>query len=584
MNKQIQTEADELGFFGEYGGQYVPETLMPAIIELKKVYKEAKADPEFQRELEYYLSEYVGRATPLTYAASYTESLGGAKIYLKREDLNHTGAHKINNALGQALLAKRMGKKKLVAETGAGQHGVASATVAALFDMELVVFMGSEDIKRQQLNVFRMELLGAKVVAVEEGQGTLSDAVNKALQYWVSHVDDTHYLLGSALGPDPFPTIVRDFQSVIGKEIKSQILKKEGRLPDAIVACIGGGSNAIGTFYPFIKDDVALYGVEAAGQGEDTDKHALAIGKGSPGVLHGTKMYLIQDEGGQVQLAHSISAGLDYPGIGPEHLFLDVAIKIWKQLDNIWQSEVLQMTKLFIPYIMGNKDLIENATLLSENGADIIEIGVPFSDPVADGPVIMEAGQQAIKQGITIDYIFNQLEKHGDQIKCNYVLMTYYNIICHYGEQAFFEKCRDTGVYGLIIPDLPYELSQRLKQQFSHYGVKIISLVAMTTDDKRIKDIVSHAEGFIYTVTMNATTGQNGAFHPELKRKIESIKAIANVPVVAGFGIRTPQHVADIKEVADGIVIGSEIVKRFKSNTREEIIRYLQSIQQTLNN
>ncbi|EOA8513111.1 tryptophan synthase subunit beta [Staphylococcus aureus] len=294
MNRQIQTEADELGFFGEYGGQYVPETLMPAIIELKKAYKEAKADPEFQRELEYYLSEYVGRATPLTYAASYTESLGGAKIYLKREDLNHTGAHKINNALGQALLAKRMGKKKLVAETGAGQHGVASATVAALFDMELVVFMGSEDIKRQQLNVFRMELLGAKVVAVEDGQGTLSDAVNKALQYWVSHVDDTHYLLGSALGPDPFPTIV---------------------------ACIGGGSNAIGTFYPFIKDDVALYGVEAAGQGEDTDKHALAIGKDSPGVLHGTKMYLIQDEGGQVQLAHSISAGLDYPGIGPEHSY-----------------------------------------------------------------------------------------------------------------------------------------------------------------------------------------------------------------------------------------------------------------------
>ncbi len=213
---------------------------------MKKAYKEAKADPEFQR-MEYYLSEYVGRATPLTYAASYTESLGGAKIYLKREDLNHTGAHKINNALGQALLAKRMGKKKLVVQTGAGQHGVASATVAALFDMELVVFMGSEDIKRQQLNVFRMELLGAKVVAVEDGQGTLSDAVNKALQYWVSHVDDTHYLLGSALGPDPFPTIVRDFQSVIGKEIKSQILKKEGRLPDAIVACIGGGSNAIGT-------------------------------------------------------------------------------------------------------------------------------------------------------------------------------------------------------------------------------------------------------------------------------------------------------------------------------------------------
>lgn len=321
MNTHIQTDADDLGFFGSYGGQYVPETLMPAIIELKQAYKKAKNDPTFQDELQYYLKEYVGRETPLTYAKAYSESLGGAKIYLKREDLNHTGAHKINNALGQALLAKRMGKRKLVAETGAGQHGVASATVAALFDMDLIVFMGKEDIQRQQLNVFRMELLGAKVVSVEEGQGTLSDAVNKALQYWVSHVEDTHYLLGSALGPDPFPTIVRDFQSVIGKEIKTQILNKEQRLPDAVVACIGGGSNAIGTFYPFIQDDVKLYDVEAAGKGKLTDKHALAIGKGSPGVLHGAKMYLIQDEHGQVQLAHSISAGLDYPGIGPEHSY-----------------------------------------------------------------------------------------------------------------------------------------------------------------------------------------------------------------------------------------------------------------------
>lgn len=318
---KIQTEVDDLGFFGDYGGQYVPETLMPAIIELKKAYHVAKKDQSFQEELDYYLREYVGRETPLTYAKSYSEQLGGAKIYLKREDLNHTGAHKINNALGQALLAKRMGKKKLVAETGAGQHGVASATVAALFDMELIVFMGKEDIKRQQLNVFRMELLGAKVVAVEEGQGTLSDAVNKALQYWVSHVDDTHYLLGSALGPDPFPTMVRDFQSVIGNEIKAQIQNKEGRLPDAIVACVGGGSNSIGTFYPFIKDNVKLFGVEAAGEGANTNKHALAIGKGRPGVLHGSTMYLIQDDYGQIELAHSISAGLDYPGIGPEHSY-----------------------------------------------------------------------------------------------------------------------------------------------------------------------------------------------------------------------------------------------------------------------
>ncbi|RIN24051.1 tryptophan synthase subunit beta [Staphylococcus succinus] len=321
MMKNIQTETDEFGFFGAYGGQFVPETLMPAVQELKKEYQKAKVDPEFQKELDGYLKDYVGRETPLTYAASYTEKLGGAKIYLKREDLNHTGAHKINNALGQALLAKRMGKNKLVAETGAGQHGVASATVAALFDMELVVFMGEEDIKRQSLNVFRMELLGAKVEPVTEGQGTLSDAVNKALQYWVSHVEDTHYLLGSALGPDPFPTMVRDFQSVIGSEIKTQIVEKEGRLPDAIVACIGGGSNAIGTFYPFIQDDVKLYGVEAAGEGYDSNKHALAINKGKEGVLHGTKMYLIQDDDGQIELAHSISAGLDYPGVGPEHSY-----------------------------------------------------------------------------------------------------------------------------------------------------------------------------------------------------------------------------------------------------------------------
>ncbi|MBU0437574.1 tryptophan synthase subunit beta [Staphylococcus succinus] len=321
MMKNIQTETDEFGFFGAYGGQFVPETLMPAVQELKKEYQKAKVDPEFQKELDGYLKDYVGRETPLTYAASYTENLGGAKIYLKREDLNHTGAHKINNALGQALLAKRMGKNKLVAETGAGQHGVASATVAALFDMELVVFMGEEDIERQSLNVFRMELLGAKVEPVTEGQGTLSDAVNKALQYWVSHVEDTHYLLGSALGPDPFPTMVRDFQSVIGSEIKTQIVEKEGRLPDAIVACIGGGSNAIGTFYPFIQDDVKLYGVEAAGEGYDSNKHALAINKGKEGVLHGTKMYLIQDDDGQIELAHSISAGLDYPGVGPEHSY-----------------------------------------------------------------------------------------------------------------------------------------------------------------------------------------------------------------------------------------------------------------------
>lgn len=311
------------GRYGKFGGQYVPETLMTALLELEEAYDTAMADKAFTDELDYYLKDYVGRETPLYFAENLTKELGGAKIYLKREDLNHTGAHKINNAIGQALLAKRMGKKKIVAETGAGQHGVATATACALLNLECVVFMGAEDIKRQQLNVFRMELLGTKVESVESGSKTLKDAVNAALRYWVTNVEDTHYILGSALGPHPFPKIVRDFQRVIGVETRAQILEKEGRLPEAVVACIGGGSNAIGMFHPFVDDeDVALYGVEAAGSGLESGKHAAAIAGGQLGVLHGAYMYLLQDENGFVQEAHSISAGLDYPGKGPEHCYL----------------------------------------------------------------------------------------------------------------------------------------------------------------------------------------------------------------------------------------------------------------------
>ncbi|MFC7366387.1 MULTISPECIES: tryptophan synthase subunit beta [Bhargavaea] len=311
---------DKTGRYGEYGGRFVPETLMPALLELETAYREAKEDPEFVAQLEYYLKDYVGRENPLYFAERLTENAGGAKIYLKREDLNHTGAHKINNAIGQALLAKRMGKTKIIAETGAGQHGVATATACALLDMECIVFMGKEDIRRQELNVFRMELLGASVVSVDQGSGTLKDAVNEALRYWVANVSDTHYVIGSALGPHPFPEIVRDFQRVIGAETRRQILEKEGRLPDAVVACVGGGSNSIGMFHPFVDDtEVALYGVEAAGSGIETGKHAAALTGGRPGALHGAYMYLLQDEAGQINEAHSISAGLDYPGAGPEH-------------------------------------------------------------------------------------------------------------------------------------------------------------------------------------------------------------------------------------------------------------------------
>ena len=316
-------QPNETGHYGRFGGRFVPETLMQAVIELEEAYDKAIVDEEFLKELRYYLKDYIGRENPLYFAERLTKKMGGAKIYLKREDLNHTGAHKINNTIGQALLAVRMGKRKVVAETGAGQHGVATATVCALLDLECVVFMGEEDVRRQQLNVFRMELLGANVVTVKQGSGTLKDAVNEALRYWVTHVEDTHYIMGSVLGPHPFPKIVRDFQRIIGDETRRQIVEKEDRLPDAIVACIGGGSNAMGMFYPFIDDtNVKLFGVEAAGAGLDTDKHAASLTKGSVGVLHGAMMYLLQDDAGQIQEAHSISAGLDYPGIGPEHSYL----------------------------------------------------------------------------------------------------------------------------------------------------------------------------------------------------------------------------------------------------------------------
>ncbi|MGO9214297.1 MAG: tryptophan synthase subunit beta [Syntrophales bacterium] len=311
---------DKKGHFGIFGGRYVAETLMPALIELEVFYIEARKDREFRNEFAYYLSEYAGRETPLYYAKRLTDALGGAKIYLKREDLNHTGSHKINNTLGQGLLAKRMGKKRVIAETGAGQHGVATATVAALFGMECMIFMGEEDIRRQAPNVFRMKVLGAEVVPVSSGTGTLKDAMNEAMRHWVARVRDTFYIIGTTAGPHPYPMMVREFQSVIGKETKRQIMKKEGRLPDILIACIGGGSNAMGLFYPFkAATHVQMIGVEAAGKGITTGHHAASITSGSVGVLHGNKTYLLQDGNGQIRDAYSIAAGLDYPGVGPEH-------------------------------------------------------------------------------------------------------------------------------------------------------------------------------------------------------------------------------------------------------------------------
>jgi tryptophan synthase beta chain len=313
---------DEDGRFGSFGGKYVPETLMSALVELEREYERARGDESFQEEFRYYLESYVGRPSPLYYAERLSKKLGGGKIYLKREDLNHTGAHKINNVIGHALLTQRMGKRRIIAETGAGQHGVATATAAALFGLECEVFMGEEDIARQSLNVYRMKLLGTKVTPVSSGSRTLKDAVNETIRDWVTTVEYTHYVIGSVVGPHPYPMICRDFQSVIGKEAREQILEIEGRLPDALVACVGGGSNSMGLFYPFYEDkDVRFIGVEAAGLGLDSGKHAASLERGSPGVLHGGRQYVLQDDDGQILNAHSVAAGLDYPGVGPEHSF-----------------------------------------------------------------------------------------------------------------------------------------------------------------------------------------------------------------------------------------------------------------------
>lgn len=318
----LRTQPDERGHFGAFGGRYVAETLMPLILDLEREYRAAQADPAFKAEFEDLLKNYVGRPSPLWFAKRLTEELGGAKIYLKREDLNHTGAHKINNCIGQILLARRMGKGKIIAETGAGQHGVATATVAALFGLPCTIFMGAVDVARQQPNVFRMKLLGAEVVPVESGAKTLKDAMNEALRHWVANVHDTFYIIGTVAGPHPYPELVRDFQSVIGNEAREQILEAEGRLPDMLIAPVGGGSNAIGMFHPFLDDtDVEIVGVEAAGEGLE-GKHAASLAGGKPGILHGNKTYLLQDADGQITEAHSISAGLDYPGIGPEHSWL----------------------------------------------------------------------------------------------------------------------------------------------------------------------------------------------------------------------------------------------------------------------
>ena len=374
LTNSLRTQPDDRGHFGAFGGRYVAETLMPLILELEREYTAAKADPAFAAQFDDLLTHYVGRPSPLYYAERLTEELGGAKIYFKRDELNHTGAHKINNCIGQILLAKRMGKTRIIAETGAGQHGVATATVAARFGLPCIIYMGARDIERQAPNVFRMKLLGAEVRAVESGSRTLKDAMNEALRDWVANVHDTFYIIGTAAGPHPYPELVRDFQSVIGKEARAQMLEREGRLPDLLVAAIGGGSNAIGLFHPFLDDtSVEMLGIEAAGHGLDK-QHAASLAGGSPGILHGNKTYLLQDEDGQIDEAHSISAGLDYPGIGPEHAWLrDIGRVRYDSATDVEALQAFQMlcrTEGIIPALEPSHALAAVARIAPKMAAD----------------------------------------------------------------------------------------------------------------------------------------------------------------------------------------------------------------------
>src|SRR5207253_1922903 len=456
----MRTLPDARGHFGRFGGRFVPETLMAPLIELEQAWGSAKRDRKFQGRLAGLLQDYAGRPTPLYFAERLTAHCGGARIYLKREDLCHTGAHKINNVLGQALLARRMKKPRVIAETGAGQHGVATATAAALLGLECEVYMGAEDVERQALNVFRMRLLGARVIPVESGSRTLKDAINEALRDWVTNVRTTYYLLGSALGPHPYPMIVRDLHAVIGREARRQSRRVLEKLPDVVIACVGGGSNAIGLFHPFIADRrVRIIGVEPGGEGISTGRHGASMSAGAVGVLHGCLSYLLQNDDGQIAVAHSISAGLDYPGVGPEHAYYREAGRF--EFVAITDEEALEGFQA-LTRLEGLMPALESAHAV----ADVIELGVPFSDPIADGPVVQRAGTRALAAGASLPRVLELVAGlRADGVTLPIALMTYYNPVLAFGLKSFARTAVDAGADAVIVPDLPYEEADPLREQ-----------------------------------------------------------------------------------------------------------------------
>ncbi len=598
-------DPDARGYYGAFGGRFVPETLVAPIEALESEYLRARKDPSFEAELTRLLTHYVGRPTPLWEAERLSAAAGGARIFLKREDLTHTGAHKINNALGQALLAKRMGKTRVVAETGAGQHGVASATVCALLGLECVVYMGTEDMRRQALNVFRMRLLGATVEGVDSGARTLKDAINEAMRDWVARPSDTHYLLGSALGPHPYPLMVREFQSVIGREARQQIVEQTGGLPHAVIACVGGGSNAIGIFDAFIDDPgVRLIGVEAGGEAIRPGRHAARFAGGAAGVLQGTRTFVLQDADGNIELTHSVSAGLDYAAVGPEHAWLQEtgraeyayatdseALKAFEELSRLEGilpalesahaiAHVLAVAKQFpkdavivvnlsgrgdkdvnsvqeilegdraceetrdsrrdraedsrrsqivsrieerftqlrgagktglVTYVTaGDPDLTRSAEIikrLDRAGADVLEVGIPFSDPLADGPVIQRATERALAAGANIRNVLGMLKTIRPGISAPIVIFSYANPILRMGLEAFVTEARAAGVDGVLTLDMPPEEGETFRTAFTGAGIDTIFLLSPTTTVERIRRASELGSGFLYGISRLGVTG-----------------------------------------------------------------------------
>src|SRR3569623_113378 len=548
---------------------------MEPLEELRLAYEKFRSDPAFIAELDTDLSEYVGRPSPLYFAERWTRELGGARIYLKREDLNHTGAHKINNTIGQALLAKRMGKTRIIAETGAGQHGVASATVAARLGLECVVYMGAEDVQRQSANVFRMKLLGARVVPVTSGSKTLKDALNEAMRDWVTNVDNTFYIIGTVAGPHPYPAMVRDFQAVIGREARAQMLEIERRLPDALVACVGGGSNAIGLFYPFLDDTaVQMIGVEGGGDGIASGRHAAPLSAGRPGVLHGNRTYLMEDADGQIIETHSISAGLDYPGVGPEHAWLKDSgrAKYVAITDDEALAAFHALTRIegIIPALESSHALAYAAKLapqmkrdplilaLVAAGADFLELGVPFSDPMADGPVIQQACERALAHHVSLRRVLEMVRTfRADDSDTPVVLMGYLNPIEVMGYAEFAGAAAAAGGDGVLTVDLPPEEGHDFIRIARAQGRDPIFLLAPNSTKERVQKICDAASGFVYYVSLKGVTGSAARDAEVADAVVVGSALVSKIGALAHTPDRLPAELAavigDMRRAMDAI-------------------------------